>query len=187
MHDHEQAGSERPLPPDAHVANTIWDLMRASAKGCYTSLEASSPDASNPLTRDEQFHLSREIIIAHLWAISKAIPKDTRVLDILHDRYLKGHYNMGATDEQKADLGTTAHAELTRRYNTYYQAWETDERHRSKTGEAGTVLAIEMLQYFLPEKRDALNFFLMAQLHSHILKFIASVIELRKRIALTEN
>jgi len=53
--------------------------------------------------------LDREILVAMLWAASKAMGPDKRLLDALHDQYLQCYYRSGATHEEKAPHMLTLH------------------------------------------------------------------------------
>ena len=118
-------------------ADAVWELMQKSARECCKSLDTALGDAGIKLNINDQAVLPREIIIAHLWAIAKAISPDTKALDALDDRYFIGHYNLGATKEEKVNLAKAAETELQDRYATYYKASEADEMHARDNGENG--------------------------------------------------
>jgi hypothetical protein len=168
-------------------ADAVWELMQKSARECHARLETALGNTNMKLNIDDQTVLSREIIIAHLWAIAKAISPDTRALDALDDRYFIGHYNLGATKEEKVSLAKAAESELQDRYAAYYKASEADDKHARDRGERGTLTSLVMLQRFFPTHKPVRNVVLTTLLQTHIDAFIGSLLEFRSQFTINDT
>lgn len=124
------------------------------------------------LEPEEVTTLRKQVLIAYLWMVSKALGPDNRVLNILDGSYLS------ATGESE----NVATAELWPRYEKYYKAWDAD---RESGG--GLALAFEMSQYFFPKHKPVLDSFLQASIQAHVGAFITSILELRKKYIIVDS
>jgi len=170
---------KRPTVSTQDFTDAAWEFMRQAVRSCYLELEAAAAGTKIRMNAKDQIVLSRELIIAHLWATSKAISSDCKVLESLHDRYFMGHYNLGKEKDQKAALANAAQAELLERYHAYYKTWEADEKHTREKGESGFLTASEMLQRFFPRFNPVMDVRLSLLLQTQICAYMASLLKFR--------
>ncbi|PYV72376.1 MAG: hypothetical protein DMG96_26320 [Acidobacteria bacterium] len=125
--------------------------------------------------------LDREILVAMLWAASKAMGPDKRLLDALHDQYLQSYYRSGATHEEGAAYANSAQAELHERYTTYYEAMGS-----GTTGAGFEKVGFEMTHFFFPKHRPVMDISITASISAFMGIFIVNLLKLRGKYELKD-
>jgi hypothetical protein len=125
--------------------------------------------------------LKREILVANLWAASKALGPDRRVLDALHDHYFRSWYRSGKGHEEGAAQANAAQAELLKRYNTYYKALGPE-----MTGDSWMQLGFEMSQVFFPKRKPVLNARISSYISMHVQIIMRSLLTARGKYQLKD-
>ena len=165
------------------MADGLWMCCRKFSGESYKDIVQMLEKAGHTLTQDKQFELSRQLIIANLWVISKALPSDRIALDHLHQHYVMGHANLAEDTEGKRECVSMANQELLGRYKQYHESWNADEPANQ------ALLASEMLQNMVGKDElgeDCLNMMLLFPLQVHILGMMKAVRDFRTKFEIRD-
>jgi hypothetical protein len=159
-------------------AKVLWAIMAHSSQELNQLIKSVLSGRQIELAQEAKYNLQHEIILAHLWGITKTLAGDTAVLDSLHANFsifLRDSARMPVPEESIAKW-------VNERYKVYNPALEFDAIHFHKTGEGGTRLAFEMLKNFITD-HDPLDFELQVHIQKHIQFFMMTVTQGRKPIS----
>ena len=101
--------------------------------------------------------LREELLIAHLWCMSRVLEGEKPTLDLLHETYF-------------AARPASAKPHLVARYESYYDAWRPED---------GGTLGAVMASHLLGRQGPVLDAMLTFPVQSHAQNFMLSVLELR--------
>jgi hypothetical protein len=168
--------SKEIVTSDKYAADVMSFVQRHGALFCAELHKEAEKTWS--LAPDEITTLHHEIFLAFLWAASKALASDRKVVDSLHYSYFQSCYHSGATYEESAARVGAAQAELSDRYEQYYEAWDHDMKISG-----GMALGFEMSQFFFPRHRPVLTS-VHSLVESNIQTFIQNLLQFRKQFQL---
>lgn len=137
------------------------------------------------LSDDQKNILKNEIIIIDLWAISKALNSDKKLVDEINKNFILARYaTLNEKKEKDIELLKEIQELIYKRFIKYYKDWD------DKSGTNQSVLALTMLEQMLNEgksDRKLINIHLFFLISNHIFSLMQFTIQERNKLNLVES